>query len=364
MMNNTNAVIDFFMGANSPNGFYSFYDELREPKMDSRSFLIKGGAGTGKSGIMKRIAATFGGKDKLIERIHCSSDPNSLDGVILHTGKCSVVDATPPHVIEPTYPGGFETVINLCEYFDEDKMASRLSNTVTYQNSNNACHKKCRGFIKCADILLKDNYYFVESCTDFNKIAALTTRICQTEFKSDSNPIEHKRLLSAVTNEGIKTYENTVLALCDRVYLIKDDYGVSSSYLLAKIRDYALSKGYEIFGCYCPLTPDCKLEHLLIPALSLGFITQNRFNEFPNVIPAKVINFTRFTDLEKLKGKKQYLSFNRKAAAELISASVEVLREAKAIHDKLELQYTDAVNFSRVNEKTQQVLDKIASRYK
>ncbi len=362
-MNKKNIVVDFFMGANSPNGFYSLYDELREPKVNARSFLIKGGAGTGKSGIMKRIATTFGDRDSLIERIHCSSDPTSLDGVILHTAKCSIVDATPPHVIEPTYPGGFETVINLCEYFDEDKMATRLPTTVTYQTGNNECHKKCRGFIKCADILLKDNYYFVESCTDFHKIATLATRICQTEFKTSNNPVEHKRLLSAITNEGVKTYENTVSSMCDRVYLIKDDYGVSSAHLLAKIRDYALSKGYEIFGCYCPLTPDYKLEHILIPELSLGFITQTRFNDFPNIIPTKVINYTRFTDLDKLKTKKQYLSFNRKAAVELINASIDVLREAKVIHDNLEQQYTDAVNFDGVNAKTEEVLAKISKRY-
>lgn len=363
-MNKKNITADFFMGANSPNGFFSLYDELEEPKNNKRSFLIKGGAGTGKSALMKRIAATFKDKESLIELIHCSSDPNSLDGVILHTGKCSIVDATRPHVIEPTYPGGFETIINLCEYFDEEKMASRLETTVKYQIQNNECHKKCRGFIKCADILLKDNYYFVETCTNFSKIESLASRIAQQEFKTSNNGVEHKRLLSAVTNQGVTTYEKTVSSLCDRVYVIKDEYGVSSSYLLSKLRDYAIYKGYEIFGCYCPLAPDYKLEHILIPELRLGFVTQSRFNEFPNIVPAKVINFTRFTDLEKLKTRKQYLSFNRKAAVELIKVAVDVLREAKANHDDLEKQYTDAVDFKCVDKKTQEVIDKISKRYK
>ena len=363
-MNKKNIVADFFMGTNSPNGFYSLYPELQQPQEDARSFLIKGGAGTGKSFIMKKIASEFCEKDKLIEKIHCSSDPNSLDGVILHTAKCSIVDATPPHVIEPTYPGGFETVINLCEYLDEEKTAKRLPETVVYQKFNNDCHKKCRGFIKCADILLKDNYYCVEEFTDFKKIEALTMRICRAEFKTSNHSKEHKRLLSAITNQGIKTYEETVLALCDRVYLIKDEYGVSSSHMLLKIREYALSKGYELFGCYCPLTPEYKLEHLLIPELGLGFITESRFHEFPNIVPTKVINYKRFTDLDKLKEKKQYLRFNRKAAVELIDAGVAVLLQAKKNHDDLELQYTDAVNFDGVNEKTQEVIDKIAKRYR
>lgn len=96
-MKNDKYSVDFFMGANSPDGFHSFYDEFKVPKQDSRSFLIKGGAGTGKSGIMKKIAAAFSEKESLTERIHCSSDPNSLDGVVLHDAGCSIVDATPPH---------------------------------------------------------------------------------------------------------------------------------------------------------------------------------------------------------------------------------------------------------------------------
>lgn len=34
--------IDFFMGANSPDGFFSLYSELCEPVLEKRSYLIKG----------------------------------------------------------------------------------------------------------------------------------------------------------------------------------------------------------------------------------------------------------------------------------------------------------------------------------
>ena len=90
--------VDFFMGANTPDGFYSLYCELQLPQEGIRRYLIKGGAGTGKSSLMKRAAMEFWGQDEMIEMIHCSSDPNSLDGVILHTGRASIVDATPPQV--------------------------------------------------------------------------------------------------------------------------------------------------------------------------------------------------------------------------------------------------------------------------
>lgn len=355
--------IDFFMGANSPDGFYSFYSELNEPKKERRSFLIKGGAGTGKSSVMRKIAETFSEKESLTELIHCSSDPDSLDGVILHSAGCSVIDATLPHSVEPRFPGGFQTVINLCEYFDEEKLESRLTEIVRLQEENADCHKKCRGLLKCADILLKDNARQVEEFTDFEKINSQALKICRRELKKTCRGgIEHKRLLSAVTNQGVVCYWETAQRLCPRIYLLRDEYGVSSSAMLGVIRLYALSGGYEVFCCYCPLTPGGKLEHIFIPSLGLGFVTENRYNDMSKITPYKVINYTRFTDVEALKSRKNFLSFNKKVAGEIISSAVSVLKRAKEIHDELEKQYTDAVSFEKVDEKTAEVIEKIKKR--
>ena len=48
--------VSFFLGANTPYGFVSFFDELYNPYGDDRALIIKGGPGTGKSGIIKAIA--------------------------------------------------------------------------------------------------------------------------------------------------------------------------------------------------------------------------------------------------------------------------------------------------------------------
>lgn len=201
---------------------------------------------------------------------------------------CSVIDATLPHSVEPRFPGGFQTVINLCEYFDEEKLNSRLPQIVTLQNENSDCHKKCQGLLKCADILLKDNLRRVEECTDFEKINSQALRICRNELKkTDKNGIEHKRLLSAVTDKGVVCFTKTAEALADRIYLLRDEYGASSSAMLNIIRLYALSNGHEVFCCYCPLTPKNKPEHIFIPSLSLGFVTENRYNDMSKIKPGQ-----------------------------------------------------------------------------
>lgn len=366
VMDKSSKVVDFYMGANAPNGFNTYYGELENPVEGWRSYLIKGGAGTGKSSLMKRVLLECDSNEGIVERIHCSSDPNSLDGVIIYDKRISMVDATPPHVIEPAYPGGYQTVINLCEYFDEYTLTCRLNETVRLQTSNGSCHEKCRNLLNCANILLNENSSYINKVTDFDKISTFVKRIIKKELKScsklNNKAIEHKRLLSAVTNQGVKTFTDTPKKLAKKIYLIKDEYGVSSNAILTQLRIDALTKGYEIYSCYCPLNQRDKLEHLFIPELSLGFVTANKYNDFSSISPLGVVSYTRFTELQAVRRKKQYIGFNKKIAKELINEATATLVLAKQIHDELELQYTNAVDFSRVNIKTKEIIDKINER--
>ena len=45
----------WFMGCNSQNGFYSLFGQFTRPEEGWRCILIKGGPGTGKSTLMKRV---------------------------------------------------------------------------------------------------------------------------------------------------------------------------------------------------------------------------------------------------------------------------------------------------------------------
>ena len=45
--------VDFFLGANTASGFRSYLNTYDEPQAEFKRFLIKGGPGTGKSGMMK-----------------------------------------------------------------------------------------------------------------------------------------------------------------------------------------------------------------------------------------------------------------------------------------------------------------------
>ena len=74
--------LDFFLGALSPTGFSSYYTQVVKDAETQTSALLKAGPGCGKSTLLRRIAAHLEEQGETVELIHCSSDPDSLDGVI------------------------------------------------------------------------------------------------------------------------------------------------------------------------------------------------------------------------------------------------------------------------------------------
>lgn len=88
--------VQYFLGANSPSGFYSLYHQLSEPTQFRSVYLIKGGPGSGKSTLMRRVERHAQAMGLQTEQILCSGDPDSLDGVILPQLNVALVDATAP----------------------------------------------------------------------------------------------------------------------------------------------------------------------------------------------------------------------------------------------------------------------------
>ena len=72
-MENNRKPLHFFLGANTPQGFVSRFDQLANPAEGWREFVLKGGPGTGKSSLMRKVAEHTAGRCGQIELIHCSS---------------------------------------------------------------------------------------------------------------------------------------------------------------------------------------------------------------------------------------------------------------------------------------------------
>ncbi len=110
----------YFLGNNSGYGFWNEYES--ELKGLDKVALIKGGSGTGKSSLMKKIAskAIEAGYD--VEAWHCSGDPKSLDGVYIKELDRAVVDATAPHASGVDLPVLKDFIFDVAVGLDKRKL--------------------------------------------------------------------------------------------------------------------------------------------------------------------------------------------------------------------------------------------------
>ena len=112
---------ELFAAANSGQGFRSFYQEVFGAPSIERRYLIKGGPGCGKSSFMKRIAAICEERGIAVEYYRCSSDPDSIDGIIAG-GKVALFDATAPHVFDPQIAGAKDEIVDLGLFWNSDAL--------------------------------------------------------------------------------------------------------------------------------------------------------------------------------------------------------------------------------------------------
>ncbi|MBR2407006.1 MAG: hypothetical protein IKB04_08240 [Clostridia bacterium] len=329
-----NAPVKFFLGANTPNGFVGFTDDLYD--VGWQAYLIKSGPGTGKSTLMKRVYERLAELSIEGEAICCSSDPSSLDGVRFPQLKLCIFDATAPHVIEPRYWGAVEQLVPLSVCMDETALRGKANEIVDATEQNRALHARCRKYLHAVSSLLRENRRIGEGLVDVDKVRRMAQRIATQEFgENRGRATVSRRFLSAVTPEGLITLYETLQTLCPRIYTIEDEQGAASRLLLAELLRHAQAAGIETIVCPCPLAPEEGPEHLLFPTVGVGFTTSNTFHkaDFPVY---RRIHATRFMDAEALRGTRQRQAFNRRAAGELLEQARTLAAEAKTVHDTME----------------------------
>ena len=348
MENTIHTSVDFFLGATTPAGFKGYFEPLRrEPGM--AMMLIKSGPGCGKSTLMKRLARQGQEQGEPLERIHCASDPDSLDGVVFLRHKKAIVDATAPHVVEPDAPGADERVLSLYHTIDADALHAHIDEVKALFARNHLLRTRAARYIASAGSLLLDSRRAEACSANFEKVRRYAKRLCTRLLpRTEGTGSEELRLLSAITPKGEVFYQGTVQALADKCIVFRDEYGAVSRLLLELIRAEALARGYHIITCPCAMHPEDKIDHILIPSLGLAFLTDNRWH--PVQLPgAQSVRCTRFLDRENLAGYRARLRFNERAAAELLEQASALMAQAKSCHDELETYYRAAVDFAAVD---------------
>lgn len=336
--------IQFFLGSNTKHGFISLFEQLRDPANDCRLYILKGGPGSGKSSLMRRIAKECEIHGHRIEYIPCASDPNSLDAITDYDAGISVMDGTAPHTFDPKYPGAYDSIIDLGEAWDWKELSKNKKRIIELNDVIASYHDRATSCIKAAAELFDANMTLAKKYVNSSAVED-RLQMFTGELQGCDQGHEHKRLLSAISVGKLVFFETTLTTMCTKLYILPDEWGAASGLLLSRLRDEAVLKKLDFIVCYNSIqTPD-KIDHILFPSIKMGITTSNSFHAARCQTNIIVDNL-----MTPIKKPDAYAMADLNATAHyLIKAAGDYVARAKLYHDELEAFYITAMDFSRVD---------------
>ena len=343
----------YFLGSATPNGFVGTTTALYQS--DWQVYILKSGAGTGKSTLLRRLYDQKSAESNTAEVFCCSADPASLDAVRFPDRRLLVIDGTAPHSIEPTYWHAVEHLVPLCACMRQPLPTTEV---VTLTDQKHALQQRSAEYLRAAASLLAENRRLQAETLDDTKITRLARRLAVSEWRHNKGTPRacETRFLSAFTPQGLQTRYDTLQALCPRIYAIQDEHGEAATRLLSVLQQLAEQDGIPCLSCPSPLFPDDGPLHLLFPEIGLAFTTSNTFHpvDFPIF---RRIHASRFAKSDDLQAHRAALSFRRRAAAELLQEAASFASQAKAAHDALESVNAAAMDWKRYERLTTELLE-------
>ncbi len=339
-MNGT--TIRTFLGANSREGFSSLYAAFPE---NNRTIVIKGGPGSGKSGIMKKVAAEASKRGLFVEYCYCSSDAESLDAIRIPEKNLCIVDGTPPHLMEPKFPGAQDEIFYTGQFWDGKKLKASLSEIQDFSGKIKECFARAYRYLSAAGNAVDDIRSTVLPKTDTKRLKIFAKDLLKRHTKKrKGNGIFYPRFLSGITPQGYVVNRDTVYTLAEKVYVLDDPYRISASFI-ETILESASESGQEIYVFYDPLCPSVP-QHVILPEEGIGFVTSNKTHSFEPQNAYK-IHLSRFCTVDENE-KERCRSAERLISACLKEALISLKKE-KELHDDLEEFYVEAMDFKKLN---------------
>ena len=352
----------FFFGGVTPKGFSTQLEQMISGK-ENYTYILKGGPGTGKSQMMKKIAERFASRED-VTCFYCSSDPDSLDAVILHASKVIVDDGTPPHVSEPQFPGVCQEIVDLGQCWDKAVLKENRERIIKAKELNKSMMAAAGNYNKALGLICDDTYTCAESFADKRRIEEAAQGLCDSLFKNretrNSRGEQAIRQLSVMTKDGYLTLPDAVES-CSKVYILEDKLFAASSMLIGFAKKRAMDYGYNIKLSQCLISALPINEHLLIDEINVALMTSNPLTKITSE-KAEYIDCSMYYDSDQMRSYEKHFAANQSLIDTIAGASRDMLENAKRIHDEMERYYISAMDFDALNRVCETICTEIEQR--
>lgn len=349
-----------FPGGNTSKGFYSFYSYILKQEDANRIVCLKGGPGTGKSSLMKKIANHFKEKGYSIEYHHCSSDADSLDGIVIKELKIAMLDGTSPHVVDPITPGAIDETVNLGVALDSKILEEIKEDIMKVQKNVSNNFKRAYMFLASAKDIHEDWTKLNASTINKAKISSLIEELKVDIFKDrlDGYGKERHLFSTAFTPSGIVTHAKELYLDFENKYVLTGGPGLDKSVVLSDIGLTAQRLGYFVEYLHDPFIPE-RIEHVFIPELSTCLMTENEISQA--TFDGKHYEMEDCCDMALLDSLYDEIEYDMDLFYLIINKALAFILQAHVLHDDLEAFYIKAMDYEVVDKIYDELIAKFES---
>jgi len=345
---------EFFASANGYSGFKSYFGTVFDSHKFDRIFVLKGGPGSGKSTLMKKIANDFKDENLSIELFRCSSDKNSLDGIIIDNTerRTAILDGTAPHERDAVIPGAVDVIVNLGDSFETDALYDAKKEIFELNREKKNSYQKAYDNLSKSSIFDNNIKAELSNNIDFGSMSYSAKEIIKL-LKLTSDKDFDVRLLSSFSKDGYTSLEGFNMVDTE-IYSVSGEYG--SEKIFMSIFEKEL-KNLNMSFMRIPSPLDEKaIEGIYFKERNLAIIGNCKATPIYNSLSALKIK-DKASFIEKINTLGLCKSIYETEAS-------EAFNEASKYHFDLEKIYTAAVNFEIINKYTERISDSLSKIFK
>ncbi|MEE0968655.1 MAG: hypothetical protein U0M06_04710, partial [Clostridia bacterium] len=317
----------YFAASNSGKGFKSFFGEIFDPYRLEHIYIIKGGPGTGKSYFMKSVAKIAEEKGKNVVYYYCSSDQNSLDGIIID-GKTAVLDGTAPHDTDAVLPGAAEDIVDLGAFWDSKELERHKSEIVSLNADKSRHYKRAYKYLEAYHSISEALSTLTAPFIDHAKIEKCVSNIMRN-VKSGFFYDAETAICGSVGMEGCVRF-SSLEEKAEKIYVLADLYDTSCHFLRA-VANTALAKKLSVTLSYDPINSD-RLDAVYLKDSKILFTS----NMSDSTNAFKKISMQRFINTETASFSRASLKNAMKLRELMLEETVSALQDVKKTHFKIE----------------------------
>lgn len=332
----------FFAASSGAAGFVSNFGKIFDPTSFERIYIIKGGAGTGKSTFMKKIAADALAQNMNTVCYRCSSDPSSLDGVVIPELKAAIIDGTSPHQTEAKYPGACEILLDFGKALDQSKLRPSKKMIEELCASSTEHYGRAYALLRSAGDFAKEQTRVCACAYNREKADAYIERF----LRSFDTGEETSALLYTFCRDGL-VFLPTLSDIAEKTYIISGNEPLSSV-MLSAIAAHARATEKSFTFVPDPIRPGFpKALWFGLSRVYIGVCDKRCDSATEN---AKQINANRFANAGIIRENRGYVRRLDALRTSAENAAAEQMKAASDAHSELERIYLAATDFSVIEK--------------